>query len=379
VWIGRTPPRRIKDLAARETREEAQRLLYVALTRARAQLVLPVFTTTSGCDGRGSFDAATADPKGDYGVLNPRLRAFLDGPEDGLFETVPLRRADRETPPAPPPAAPVRIPDPPGDRERLARGARVPRVESFTSLSREFRASDRWDPEASAMDEGGPLPPEDGARALPGGTAVGTGLHALLEAAPLASVLDALDPEAWTARPDVSTALERAMVLAGLEPFHREAFATLAFRALRTPLRIPGGPAVGGLGTLLREMPFLIRRPGSPDRLEGSIDVLFPWEGRTFFLDWKTNQLPDYGPGACGRTLASHYALQFAIYTLAVCRFLEIEDGPDYEARFGGGCYVFLRGLPRGGQVALRPAWSEVQAWARALEEGREEAIHVDL
>ena len=121
-----------------------------------------------------------------------------------------------------------------------------------------------------------------------------------------------------------------------------------------------------------------MHRPRGPHYLEGAIDLLFEWQGRTCFLDWKTNVLPRYRPEDCTGTLRTHYALQFAIYTLAVCAFLDITDEAAYEARFGGGLYVFLRGLPEGGQAALRPAWAQVQAWSRALQADREEDIRVD-
>jgi exodeoxyribonuclease V beta subunit len=215
----------------------------------------------------------------------------------------------------------------------------------------------------------------------PGGAATGVCLHAVLQAVPHASALEAGAREPWLKRPDVARILDTAMAGAGLDPRHRDAVAQLAFQALRTPYRLPGGgtlPELGALARILREMEFLMPRPGRIHLLDGGIDLLFEWEGRAYFLDWKSNGLPQYGPGDCADALRAHYALQFAIYTLAVCAFLGIRDEAAYEARFGGGLYVFLRGLPEGGQVALRPAWAQVQDWARALQSDREEEIHVE-
>ena len=372
-WVGAGAPYRIKRLEAREATEEAERLLYVALTRAEAQLILPVFSVQEGQAAVGSFDRATGDPKGDYGVLNRRLRAFLEGPGHPLFQRIVPQDPGQAEPLLDfEPAAEAPIPEPPGDTAQLVQAARVPKVASFTSLSGAYRPTGPRDPEDQAVAE------EEGQK-LPGGTGVGTGLHALLEAVP--SSAKGLDRAAWMALPEVDRALSRCLALAGLDPGHREAFAGLAHQALTVPFQLPGGgplPTLGDLDTLLSEMAFLMRRPGSTELLDGSIDVLFQWQGRAFFLDWKTNQLRGgYGPGSCAETLRAHYALQFAIYTLAACRFLGIQDEAAYEARFGGGLYVFLRGLPEGGQIAHRPAWSEVQAWAKALNEGREEAIHV--
>jgi hypothetical protein len=76
--------------------------------------------------------------------------------------------------------------------------------------------------------------------------------------------------------------------------------------------------------------------------------------------------------------LRAEYGLQFILYTLAVCRFLEIAGPADYEARFGGGIYVFLRGLPEAGQTCLRPSWEQLRAWERALARRAEGELHVD-
>jgi len=75
-WLGRKPSARLAPRVDRETREEDQRLLYVALTRAQAQLILPVYHTGGGVACVG-FDRATADPQGAYGAVNHRLRALL--------------------------------------------------------------------------------------------------------------------------------------------------------------------------------------------------------------------------------------------------------------------------------------------------------------
>jgi ATP-dependent exoDNAse (exonuclease V) beta subunit len=137
--------------------------------------------------------------------------------------------------------------------------------------------------------------------------------------------------------------------------------------------------ALHALRDLIREMPFLMRRPGTEDYLEGSIDLLFSWEGKTFFIDWKSNFQPDYQEATCAETVRADYSLQFAIYAIATCRFLGIDSEQAYEARFGGGLYVFLRGVPEGGQAGARPSWGELKNWEQALEAGREDEIHVRI
>ncbi len=377
-WLGAKPSPALAARVDQATEAEDQRLLYVALTRAQAQLILPVFqATAAGVASKGIFHKATGDPLGAYGTVNRRLRALLPQADPALFQAV-------ELPAAPPPSlAPLRPPEPdlplppppdPARLARLAQAAAPPRYESYTSLSRDLHEHAPADPEDH--------PPAAAVRlALPGGAATGICLHTILESVPHASALEAQTREAWQRRPEVARALDTALAAAGLAPRHRDPAALLAWHALRTPFDLPGGgvlPELGALTRLLRETGFLMHRPRGPHYLEGAIDLLFEWQGRTCFLDWKTNVLPRYRPEDCTGTLRTHYALQFAIYTLAVCAFLDITDEAAYEARFGGGLYVFLRGLPEGGQAALRPAWAQVQAWSRALQADREEDIRVD-
>ncbi|MDE3032417.1 MAG: PD-(D/E)XK nuclease family protein, partial [Acidobacteriota bacterium] len=149
----------------------------------------------------------------------------------------------------------------------------------------------------------------------------------------------------------------------------------LAWAALTTDVPLPGGATVR-LDDLTRRLPevaFQMPFPGHPDGLEGSLDLLFEWEGRLYLLDWKTNSLEggDYGPAALARTMAAHYDLQVRIYTLAALAFAGIQDAAAFEAAWGGAVYVFLRGLPSGGLWTHRPSWEEVQAWRRELADLR--------
>jgi exodeoxyribonuclease V beta subunit len=65
----------------------------------------------------------------------------------------------------------------------------------------------------------------------------------------------------------------------------------------------------------------------------------------------------------------THYAEQVQLYALAVTKLLGVRARPDYEARFGGLLYCFLRGMDGRGQGvwSIRPDWDEVLAWETAL------------
>ena len=372
-WLGKNPSPLLKNWIDQELEEEGQRLLYVALTRAKAQLILPVFTPAGEFKCKG-INSETADPEGDYGALNRRLRSILDAGGQESFEVVEMdpSRSKGSTAMAPDHSA-LTIPEPPDSAfwEEVEAPASF---DSFTSLSKELRDAGRIDPETH--------PEIIENQGVPGGTAVGTCLHTILEGVPLDSAVAAMDLDDWLRSATITRTIKKAMAENGLSDGLRRGMANLAFRALRSAFLLPGSRGQVGIAELRsfsRELSFLMKRVGTSDYLEGSIDLLFEWEGRTYFVDWKSNLLPDYTAESCAGTLRSEYGLQFAIYALAVCAFLGIKDEKAYEARFGGGLYAFLRGMPEAGQVCGRPSWSDLKTWEKALEQGKEESIHVHL
>jgi exodeoxyribonuclease V beta subunit len=112
------------------------------------------------------------------------------------------------------------------------------------------------------------------------------------------------------------------------------------------------------------------------DLLKGSIDLLCEQDGRAYFLDWKSNLLSSYGFDALEACVKQSYLLQARIYLQASLAFLGIRDEADYEERFGGILYVFLRGLPGEGTWFYRPDWEEAQRWQQELEQLHQEVIH---
>jgi len=71
--------------------------------------------------------------------------------------------------------------------------------------------------------------------------------------------------------------------------------------------------------------------------LKGVIDLLFVHEDKVYFVDWKTNLLPDYSEASMKAAMLEHeYTLQASIYREAVERTA--------AAEFGGSLYLFVRG-----------------------------------
>jgi exodeoxyribonuclease V beta subunit len=112
--------------------------------------------------------------------------------------------------------------------------------------------------------------------------------------------------------------------------------------------------------------------------LKGFIDLVFRFEDRFYLVDWKSNwlgnRLEDYSPGAVREEmLRQHYFIQYHLYTVALHKYLALRvPGYDYERDFGGGIYLFLRGLdpahPELGAYRDRPTRSVVEQLSALLE-----------
>lgn len=93
--------------------------------------------------------------------------------------------------------------------------------------------------------------------------------------------------------------------------------------------------------------------------LSGAVDLFFFHEGQVSFVDYKTNDLGpapgDYSQERLREALLSGgYFLQGLLYTVALDRHMKVCLGESYsyERDFGGGYFLFLRGLlpPRNAQ-----------------------------
>ena len=101
--------------------------------------------------------------------------------------------------------------------------------------------------------------------------------------------------------------------------------------------------------------------------IRGVVDLVFTHEGRTYFLDWKSDRVP---VGELRSHVDASYGLQAKLYTLGLARVLRLHDQAAYDARFGGLLYVFLRHGDQG-VVFDRPSWDEVTRWDEELRAER--------
>jgi ATP-dependent exoDNAse (exonuclease V) beta subunit len=307
---------RLRDAATRAERAESRRLLYVALTRARDRLVL------SG--------SAPRSAGGTWAEVVARAPASL------LLRRPYARTVDSAAPPDIPAPSSGTAPAPPPIRPPLAQ---LPVRLSVTSLAEYARCPRRhW----LAIQMKLPEPRVDarGEDAPERATIRGTLAHALLAevdllAPPLAR--RALLAAAATRRGDDPRRPGTRRILDEVGRF----------------LDSPAGEALAGwarTGALRREVPFLLRLPGSPAvYLDGAIDALAVQPGRVEVLDFKYAL---YHPGAEER-----YRVQLAAYALAA------------SSAFGAlpvsASIHFLRGVPR--RVDVTPSGGELDGLAAAI------------
>jgi len=387
----------VDELASLEERYEAERLLYVALTRAKGRLYLPFYTGGS-------------DPKpltGSYAVLDDRLRHLLEQP--GFSRRVTREVIDcSAAPPAPaatgvvgsnlaawePRSEAFEVPDRSAELARLRELHRGYRITSYTQMKSGGAPTPSHDPDREDFLGDGGAAPHVSVEDLPGGAGVGIFLHEVLALLPARLALDAQSVEDFASRPEVDLLLRTEGARAGLEPRYLGEAAKLIFTSLRARLRLRDGRALEGIASaepLLREMEFLYpiperSHPRLTEALDGSaleirrgfvkgfVDLLFEHDGLAYFGDWKSDVLPSYSQSEIALRVEQSYRLQSKLYCLAMVKMLELRDEASYEARFGGFVYLFLRGMELEGDGTRaihfeRPSWREVLGWEAELLE----------
>ncbi len=99
---------------------------------------------------------------------------------------------------------------------------------------------------------------------------------------------------------------------------------------------------------IITEMEFLF--PFSHDYLKGFADLIFQVEGKYYILDWKTNYLEGYTKEHLEAAMdQGDYFKQGQIYVHALKKYLEMVEKRPFSECFGGVFYLFVRGLKQGG------------------------------
>jgi exodeoxyribonuclease V beta subunit len=387
--IGKLARELAKEAIAKEKAEEDQRLLYVALTRARAKLILPYVPS----------DTLAQDLRGSYKQLNDRLRTLdresrlKTAKELCTTQTVSVTDSAPATEMAKTALDKNALWDwlestsrPTGlDGELVDLGTKHRGLitESYTSLQAaepdDFKITvDAIDARADNLD-------------LPGGRHVGIFLHEAIEKLDFKSFGDAPNLKSWMALDDVRDLFASIMRRHGVDdPRWLDRGRELVFNTLTSRVALGETMLEGGLRGLkgVREMEFAYpileqhhpRLGADPDAawtvdrgyIKGFIDFVFERHKLMYFADWKGDLLPSYDPHAIAQHVDRHYRLQARIYSVGVVRLLAIHNQRDYDSRFGGLLYAFLRGVahPGDGKAGFyfaRPSWNEIVTYESEL------------
>jgi exodeoxyribonuclease V beta subunit len=164
-----------------------------------------------------------------------------------------------------------------------------------------------------------------------------------------------------------------------------EVIAELIFTAVKHPLLVDEPSfCLADLWPhqLYREMPFLFpydkKMPiegvtFSEGFLKGIIDLIFSYKGKYYLLDWKSHWL---GPALDGYDkknlykvmIQNQYFLQANLYVEALKRYLHLVDSRPFEECFGGVLYVFMRGLDQEKQTGIYHFYPQEMATTKLVE-----------
>jgi exodeoxyribonuclease V beta subunit len=356
----------------RERSAEERRLLYVALTRARFKVYVPLLSTETTYAGRGPLATILAPAlqtsqvaalgKGEAGKIDPDSPAPM--PAGGGRQAADPRAASRgrKTPETPRTLAGELFPRLDADlpRRRIV-------IRSFSSLHRQLAAPPGEGPRYVEREPRADDDVRDPIVEAPlRGPVFGDMVHDAIAEIDFAAVGRAPMPEAllkadsptreWIDQV-VGKHSARLLTRLGEEELRetgRNEVARLIWNALHTPLSAVGGPLCQipeadrlhelefHFPTLLDELPPEIGREES--FLTGFMDLVFRKADRYFLVDWKTNLLAGYAPDAVRRSMQDcDYVRQYRLYVQALARWLRSRRGAD--ARVAGVYYLFLRGL----------------------------------
>ncbi len=391
AWVGSLSPG-VEAAVKREEREEDQRLMYVALTRAMGRLYLPCVVDDAVTAKAGRSPGGPAPLRGAYDCVNRRV-AQLERDRDPALTVEDVPGQPAAVTPAPgddgtwrPPLALLRDDDTGTSYAALRASHAAAIVTSYTRMKGQ-RGDGRagW---VEQLDERRAEKAAEGVDEAPATTlraarASGVFLHEVLERVSLASFVAPGGLEAWRARPEVSALFAEAMAAYRVDAGQREHAERIVWAAYTTEVALPGGDRIAGLARAaraVREMGFVYPIPEADPQpragkgyVRGSLDLAFEHRGLTYFVDWKSDSLASYAPGALSHQVAGHYAEQVKLYTLAIVRLLGARGRAEYDARFGGLLYCFLRGLNDRGQGvwSARPGWDEVVGYDEELRATR--------
>ena len=201
---------------------------------------------------------------------------------------------------------------------------------SFSSLVKEEKEQDDLFFNREILDK-------ESTSSLPLGAETGVVIHAILESLCKADLHRSSSEKSY----QVIQKECRGTLLEGMESL----VADMVFGALEAKLPTKVGTIVLAnipSSHMRAEVEFLY--PIGPSFMKGFIDLIFEFEGKYFLLDWKTNALESDTEEALQKCMQEHrYDIQATIYALALEKYIALFDRRPFSECFGGAIYFFLR------------------------------------
>jgi len=316
------PLRTLRDDQDSEEKDaEKMRLLYVAMTRAKRRLYVPLFVDKRN----GPIKEGTGSPmelfcgRWNLPVLD-KLRSLQEQAPITWevvqeLETISAARKGSEQ---------VALPQP----QRFIPYWQSEEVVSFSSLFQKERSTA---PKPAAEEK------------LPLGAETGNIVHLLME-----DILRLGLHHPFEAGKIKELIQENVIAT----PF--ESLGEPLFDMIKAALELPIVPLQPGHppfslcdvppSSLMAEMEFCY--PNKREFRKGFVDLFFEHGGLYYLIDWKTNWLPEYSEkGRDDAMQQNGYRLQAALYADALSRYVKLFDIRPFSECFGGAHYLFLRGM----------------------------------
>lgn len=316
--------------AIREIDAEKLRQLYVALTRAKKRVYIPLaFDIKKSSAGAGQsspielYFAAAALPSFDF----DHVEAFLNEIKEGA--SITLSRVERAPLVSVPAKKQIMLDILPKELKPFS----LEPIVSYSSLVKKADFEGSLVQKLEKTDEKGSI------LNMPLGAQTGLIFHAIMEK------LFHQGLHFFPQQKRIADLIEKQTVNTALYPWQEALFETI-WDLLHMPLKgfcLSEIPPV----QIQEEMEFLF--PFEKGLMKGFADLVFEWRKKYYLLDWKTNYLgalaQDYSSENVTKSMEQHdYFLQASIYGEALKRYVKLFDKRPFSECFGGIFYVFVRG-----------------------------------
>lgn len=313
---------------AEEANAEKLRQLYVAMTRAKRRLYVPIATIEKSRGSLSPMELFSQTIEAQEGSF----LSFLQRIENVTFETF----SERITLPSP------ILSGQPQDLPPLSLSC--PTIfpcflHSFTSLAQ---------PKTKEFIRGDEPSQLYTPHTIPRGVETGILIHQIFEQ------LFSSHTPIWKNKESVESLIAEELKGTALLSW-KAAIEEMVWKTLNLPLPLEKPFSLIELmpSQYLVEMEFLFSKP--PHFVKGFIDLVFIYEEKFYFIDWKTNWLgsDDGAYVSLDSAMAEHdYWLQAKLYAEALRRHVKRFYIQPFEEIFGGAIYLFLRG---GGVCYFKP------------------------